>query len=455
MALAVTFLNDVPVYNLSAGKSLPQFMEDAKNKGTSLRYNEEFRKRVELIQDFEYPISSHKVKCSKGGQHICSVGTYPPEMRMYDLQEMSMKFCRRTDAETIDLTFLGDDYKKVAILGNDRTIEFHAQYGLHHKLRIPKFGRSLAYDRENCCLYVSGSSEEIYILDLEGGQFLQPVLSSLEFVNQSVINPKMPLLALAGANNTVECWDLRDMKSNISTLNIGSSSSGFAGVFQSNGITNKPHEATCIDFSNNGMHIAVGSTNGVVKVYDIRSNKVLLERDHKNALPIKSVKYHENTRGNENTNYIASCDAKSIKIWDSTISNYDNGVNQGNLLTCIESDHVLNDIEFFPDSGLIFAAQDNQRMGQFFVPALGVAPKWCSFLDNMTEELTETAKHTVFDDFQFVSKEMLAQIGATELIGTKYLNPYMHGYFMDASLFKKLNESSDVFAYEEYLKKKT
>ena len=56
--------NDVKVYNVSAGKSLPEWTEEKKKNNTSLRYNEEYRRRIELITDFDMPTSSSQVKIS-------------------------------------------------------------------------------------------------------------------------------------------------------------------------------------------------------------------------------------------------------------------------------------------------------------------------------------------------------------------------------------------------------
>ena len=39
---------------------------------------------------------------------------------------------------------------------NDRYIEFHSQYGRYHRLRIPKYGRDMAYHAASCDLYVAG-----------------------------------------------------------------------------------------------------------------------------------------------------------------------------------------------------------------------------------------------------------------------------------------------------------
>lgn len=41
-------------------------------------------------------------------------------------------------------------------------------------------------------------------------------------------------------------------------------------------------------------------------------------------------------------------------------------------------------------SGLLFFANEAPKMLQYFVPAIGTAPKWCSYLDTVTEELEET-----------------------------------------------------------------
>ncbi len=51
---------------------------------------------------------------------------------------------------------LSEDYSKLVFLRDDRVVEFHAQYGLHHRTRIPKFGRAMAYNSDNCDLYLCG-----------------------------------------------------------------------------------------------------------------------------------------------------------------------------------------------------------------------------------------------------------------------------------------------------------
>lgn len=61
-----------------------------------------------------------------------------------------MKFERHLDCEAVDFMPLAEGYEKLAFLLADRTLAFHAGYGKHHSVRIPRFGRSLAYQRETC-----------------------------------------------------------------------------------------------------------------------------------------------------------------------------------------------------------------------------------------------------------------------------------------------------------------
>ncbi|KAK2502206.1 hypothetical protein MC885_018895 [Smutsia gigantea] len=85
---------------------------------------------------------------------------------------------------------------------------------------------------------------------------------------------------------------------------------------------------------------------------------------------------------------------------------------------------------------------------------LGPAPKWCSFLDNLTEELEENPESTVYDDYKFVTKKDLENLGLTHLIGSPFLRAYMHGFFMDIRLYHKVKLMVNPFAYEEYRKDK-
>lgn len=54
MTLAITVSNQIKAYNLAICPTLPEFMEDAYKSQKSLKKNELFRRRIEVIQGFEF-----------------------------------------------------------------------------------------------------------------------------------------------------------------------------------------------------------------------------------------------------------------------------------------------------------------------------------------------------------------------------------------------------------------
>lgn len=57
---------------------------------------------------------------------------------------------------------LSEDYSKIAMLLNDRYIEFHSQEGRWYRVRMPKFGRDMTYHSANCDLYLVGAGYYLY-----------------------------------------------------------------------------------------------------------------------------------------------------------------------------------------------------------------------------------------------------------------------------------------------------
>uniref|UniRef100_A0A0G4I4Y4 NUC153 domain-containing protein n=1 Tax=Chromera velia CCMP2878 TaxID=1169474 RepID=A0A0G4I4Y4_9ALVE len=478
-------VNGVKVYNLSAGKTLPQFLDDAQKNSKSLKKNEDFRRRIELIQHFDFPIASQKVAVSENQQFIAAVGIYPPEIRMYETATLGMKFSRRLDAEVVDFLFLSDDYRKLVFLLGDRTLEFHAQGGRHHRIRIPKMGRALDYHPETAELLAVGSSNEIYRIDLEQGTYSSPLLSATEGLNFVKVHPSLPIATVGGDGGIVEGWDLRAPRA-VSNLSLDPETARSAGGEPGGG-----YAATCADWSPDGLHIAVGDSEGVVRVFDLRSSKALCTRDHRNGLPIKSVQCMQREAltlgggGGKNDDVddfgldmqgegagahllVASLDERAVKIWSceglrssGSMSSFESsgrgmgGMEGGTrMVASVETGSVANQACVFPDSGLLMIAQDSPRIGLFFIPALGMAPRWCAYLEGLIEELEEAPATSVFDDYQFVTRAQLRELGAEHLVGTGMLRAYMHGFFMDSRLYRSLREVATPFAIEEMRKRR-
>lgn len=154
-------------------------------------------------------------------------------------------------------------------------------------------------------------------------------------------------------------------------------------------------------------------------LYDMRSSRPTIVKDHLYREPIIDIKYHRTPLSS--SPLMLSTDHKILKIWHP-----DSGKNFAN----IEPGMELNDICVIKGSGVIFLAGEQSKINSYFIPSLGPAPQWCSFLDNLTEELEEDATPTVYDDYKFVTLTDLQQLGATNLVGTNYLRVYMHGFFI-------------------------
>jgi ribosome biogenesis protein ENP2 len=127
---------------------------------------------------------------------------------------------------------------------------------------------------------------------------------------------------------------------------------------------------------------------------------------------------------------------------------------KGKPYTSIEPGTSLNSLCLVPDSGMIFMANEATKILVYYIPSIGPAPKWCSFLDNLTEELESNPTSNVYDDYKFVTKQELESIGLSNLIGTNVLRAYMHGYFMDIRLYKKAKMVTEPFSFDEFKNRK-
>ena len=57
---------------------------------------------IDLVQEFEFPEASNRIKTTRDGHHAIATGVYKPQMRVYDLDQLTLKFERHSDAENVD-----------------------------------------------------------------------------------------------------------------------------------------------------------------------------------------------------------------------------------------------------------------------------------------------------------------------------------------------------------------
>ncbi|KAF7492906.1 Nucleolar protein 10 [Sarcoptes scabiei] len=430
--MQVTEVNDIKTYNLSQGKTIPEWLSDRK-KRLLLKKDVDLRRRIQLIQDFDMPIVSNTVNISPDGQYIIASGVYKPRIRCFDVDQLAMKFERCLDSEVIKCINLSDDYTKLLLLEQDRWIEIHSQAGFYFKTRIPKFGRDIAYNYASCDAMFVGNGSEIFRLNLNVGTFLKPFETECSTLNCIEINSDHNLIVVGSQDGFLEAWDPRSRE------RTGRLDCAFEAIRNDSNRKNQIPAISSLKFFNS-LTMAVGTGIGQILMYDLRANKPFLTKDHMYGLPIKSIEFFDGP-----LQLVGSLDSKIIKFWNR---------NDGTPFTAIQSDNDLNKLAIYPNSGMLFVANESPKILTYYIPAIGPAPKWCSFLDRITEELEESNENVIYDDYKFVTEQELDELGLSDLIGTNLLRAYMHGFFIDLRLYRKAFELSKPFAYEEYRKQK-
>ncbi|KAF1359177.1 hypothetical protein EJ07DRAFT_166202 [Lizonia empirigonia] len=426
----------VPVYTISGSEArpLPEWL--IRRRKRSLKNDPDFANRVELLQDFGFEEASQCVRVSDDGDWVMSTGTYKPQIHTFRI--------------------LSSDYTKSVHLQADRRIEFHTGGGVHHATRIPRYGRDLVYDKRSAeCLVPSvgvnaGGMGEAFRLNLEVGRFmrsyeidvggddlltaapgsLQGGIAAGAINTGAIAEDSHNLLAFGTSLGTVEFWDSR--------------SRNRVGILA--------------HFPRSGLNLAVGNSNGLIHLYDLRSPTPLLKKDQGYGFAIKNIIYLESnssSRGQVTEPKILTADKRIIKIWDPQ---------NGTPWTSVEPAVDLNHVEWVKDSGMLLTANEGKQQHSFFIPQLGPAPKWCAFLDNIVEEMAEDpndpnafgagATGQVYDNFKFLTTAQLKTLNLDHLIGTtSLLRPYMHGYFVAQKLYEEAKLISNPDMWQEQREK--
>ncbi|KAI4348607.1 hypothetical protein L6164_009314 [Bauhinia variegata] len=422
-----TSINGVKMYTIaSQHPSVASWVPSKKQK--SHRKIKNYTQNVQLLQDLRFETATTKIKATPNGEYLIASGIYPPQVKVYEVKELGLKFERHLDSEIIDFQVLTDDYSKLAFLCADRSVCLHAKYGKHYSLRIPRMGRDIAYDCWSCDLLCAASSPDLYRINLQKGQFLSSLNTQSPALNVVSRSKVHGLVACGGEDGAVECFDTRDRHSSIGRIDA---------VRHSGDVD---QEVTALEFDGE-FSMAVGSSAGKVLLYDLRSSHPILVKDHMYGSPILDIKWHR-TLNYEEPKLITS-DNHVVRIWDPKT---------GEGMTSIEpTAGAINDVCTFSGSGLILLALDGSQIPSYFIPALGPAPKWCSSLEFFTEELDSSGQTTIYDHYKFLTKEELERLNLTNLIGTNLLRAYMHGYFVNHALYKKAKALADPFEYETYI----
>lgn len=416
----VVKLNGIKVYNLTSERSMPEWTSRAE-KRKLMKKDPGAANHIELIHELEMPDASTYITCSPDQKYLFLLGRYKPRVRCYELKNLSMKFDRCVDYLPIRMTCLSDDFSKFALLQEERWIDVHAAGGHHFRFRVPKPGTDIHYTPSQCHLLVTCSGNAVYRMDLCEGRFatplISPVLSESDGYNVSCFMSELDVLLSGTTNGLVQGWDLRSGERSFH-LDICSSAP-------------RPSELTkfartaCTSLTHKDLlNFAVGTAEGLVHVYDVRQTKQPWHtRDTEYRRPVKTVSFHDDK--------VLAMVSHCLKIWN---------IDTGKMFVGFETGPIeLNWMHHFPNSGLIMLANEAPKVSRYFIPLLGEAPYWCSYLDQLITEV-EPDVTTMYDGYKFLTRQQLLEYGMMDLIGTRFLRAYMHGYFVSNPLFQKIQE---------------
>lgn len=126
--------------------------------------------------------------------------------------------------------------------------------GKHFITRVPKAGRDLSYLDFKAELIVVGSAPEIWRIDLCEGRFLSPIQTTVPAINACGVSPLHGMVAAAGEDGNLECFDLRAEKA-IGCLDVA-------------GVLGHPGQAlTAVRFDESGLNIAAGTAGTPVVLF--------------------------------------------------------------------------------------------------------------------------------------------------------------------------------------------
>lgn len=403
--------NNHRVYSLSSETFLPEWMS-SRERRKLLSQNPKLQRRIELLQGLGMPDICSGACVTKDGKYLLALGTYKPRLRCYEFSQNSLKFERGLDFEALKLISPLDDFSRLIILQRDRYVEFHTGSGQHYRTRVADDSRDFCLNERNADIYFVGKSANIHRLNIYQGQFMQPFLSPIPDLRCCAVNNDLQLLAVGTEMGSLQIWDCRD-RNMVTHFSPDSSRQAL----------------THLQFGK-AMQYAVGSEAGLVSLFDLRAKKCYAQRDHRYGLPINNIEFLNNDQ------WVASSDKRGVRVWSEESGDT-------RLIVSFEPHKVA--VNGFclaqPGTGLFFVPTESPTIHTFFIPSIGPAPKFCSFLDNIVEQLQEKEKSRedtdLYDNFKFLTRTEMDTIGISSFIGTPMSRPYMHGFLVEINNYKR------------------
>lgn len=304
--------------------------------------------------DFSFPSSCHKIKESPDSSCLISFGNYPPQIRCFDLENLSLKFKRNLDSCVSDFKFISQNWEKILLLRNDKCLEFHTKCGVHFRTKILKSGVDLLFTPKNNLVYISSPSKEVFRLDIKEGKFLSAIKNENFYENTcSGKTVSGDILAFGDSGGCVNFWDPRITSKRIFSIQCSN--------FMSR--TDKKKITFIRFFETKPFECLIGFASGEIILFDLRSFYPVIAKEMNDQFDINYIQM------NESENTIICSNSNQIKIWEKK---------KGKTLHTFDSKHYINHVCKIRNSGLIFLGLQKPKIEVKFIEKLGLIPPWIS-----------------------------------------------------------------------------
>lgn len=172
--------------------------------------------------------------------------------------------------------------------------------------------RCISYNPFNCDLYIGCSSSSLYRLNLEAGRFMRSYQLTSTSTNKVIQNNFLNCIYAGGDNGVLDLVDFRDHSC------------------QGRVIINKGQNITALSQFDNPYEFYAGSEEGLVALYDIRTNKPVLQKQHPYFFAINSIEFHSTAKK------LITSDKKCIRVTEP---------NSDELFFMYEPKHEINNLK--------------------------------------------------------------------------------------------------------------
>ena len=174
---------------------------------------------IKSIFNFHFPSVVKKIKQTNDDSYLIAYGEYPPQIRCFDLYNLTLKFQRTINTEVKDFEIISENWEKLILLRSDKFLEFHSKSGFYYQVKIPDTSNSLFFDILSNILYIFSIKNEIFRFNVEEGKFISSIISNLDYYNTASARSFLgDCLGLGNSKGIMEFWDFKFKKKPITTI---------------------------------------------------------------------------------------------------------------------------------------------------------------------------------------------------------------------------------------------